>query len=97
MAREENSGTAREEMAPDKPAESALVIQWQLARERLHQLAREAGKAAVMAPDKPAEIALVIQRQLAWERPRPSSPPSPWLSSGMTREEATRQAPGGLQ
>ena len=28
----------------------------------------------------------MIQGQLAWERPCPRSPPSPWLSSGTTRE-----------
>ena len=39
-----------------------------------------------MTPDEAAESALVTHRQFARERPRPSSPPLPWLSSGTTRE-----------
>ena len=115
--------TAREEMTPDEPAESALVIQWQpdlearetvaamttlssvareetscKAREETPGTDREAAEAADvritlpstaredLTPDEDAESALVTQRRLTRERPRPRSPPSPWLSSGTTRE-----------
>ena len=44
-----------------------------------------------MTPDEATESSLVTQRQFAWERPRPSSPPSPWLSSGTTRERISNE------
>ena len=83
-------------------------------REENPGTAREAGEAAdvrttlpttareEMTPDEATESTLMTKRQLTRERPRPSSPPSPWIPSDrppstppstQTTEEAERTEP----
>ena len=85
VAREETSGKARED-TPGTTREAGEAADVRITscsgvREETPGTAREE-----MTPDEPTESALVTQRQLARERPRPSSPPLPWIPSDTTRE-----------